>query len=448
MTLKDISVFGLGKLGSPLAITLAARGFRVVGVDRDPKKVDAIQSGEPPVFEPGLVDMLAHAKGRLTATLDGSDAVLRTDVTFIIVPTPSEDDGSFSLEFALEACETIGKAISTKDEFHLVVVTSTVMPGSTGGPIRAALEATSRKVAGRDFGLCYNPEFIALGSVVRDLLNPDFVLIGESDPESGAALSEIYETLCENDPPIARLNYVNAELAKLAVNTFVTTKISFANMIAQMCERLPDADVDEVTSAVGLDSRIGKKYLKGGIAFGGPCFPRDNHALISLAAKIGAPAHIAEATFQFNDLATRLLADLVVSRKTDGGQVAILGLAYKPNTDVVERSQGLLLAQALIDQGIEVSVYDPSAMESARGLLPGADLAANISECVDGADVVVITTPWDDFRGLDSELSRGTTKPGSVIDCWGILDPEQVRTFAEYIAPGVGPSGVPVGEIA
>jgi UDPglucose 6-dehydrogenase len=199
--------------------------------------------------------------------------------------------------------------------------------------------------------MCYNPEFIALGSVIRDFLNPDFVLIGESDERSGQVLEGIYRQVCENDPPIVRMNFINAELTKLAVNTFVTTKISFANMLARICERLPGADVDVVTRALGLDSRIGAKYLKGAVSYGGPCFPRDNLALIATARKVGAPADIAEATDRFNRWQVGWLADLVWAYLPEGGVVGILGLAYKPNTDVVEESVGLLLAGELGARG-------------------------------------------------------------------------------------------------
>src|SRR5262249_32804959 len=207
-------------------------------------------------------------------------------------------------------CEAIGRALRAKQRFHLVVLTSTVMPGTTGGPVRAALEEASGKRVGQDFGLCYGPEFIALGSVIRDFLNPDFVLIGESDLRSGAMLESLYKEVCENDPPVARMNLVNAEITKLSINSYVTTKISFANMLARICEKLPEADVDVVTAALGLDSRIGTKYLKGAVSYGGPCFPRDNRAFAALARQLDAPADLPEATDPFNRAQARVLAAL------------------------------------------------------------------------------------------------------------------------------------------
>ena len=253
------SVIGLGKLGAPLAACLAAKGLQVVGVDADAHKVAAINQGRTPVFEPHLEDMIRTSAGRLRATGSIAEAVAASEITFIVVATPSEPNGGFSLRFALPVCEEIGRALAAKDGYHVVVLTSTVMPGSTGGPVREALERASGKRLGPDFGLCYGPEFIALGSVVRDFLNPDFVLIGESDSRAGEQLEAIYQHVCENSPTAARMNFVNAELAKLSVNAYVTTKISFANMLARICERLPGSDVDVVTRALGLDTRIGGK---------------------------------------------------------------------------------------------------------------------------------------------------------------------------------------------
>src|SRR5439155_850689 len=230
-------------------------------------------------------------------------------------------DGAFSLKYVLAAAKAVGQVLKHKTAYHLVVLTSTVMPGATGGQLLPALEEASGKRCGTDFGLCYSPEFIALGSVIRDFLNPDFCLIGESDPRSGDILEALYKRTWENNPAVARMNFVNAEIAKLAVNTYVTTKISFANMLARVCEKLPGANVDTVTAALGLDSRIGPKYLKGAVSYGGPCFPRDNLAFAALADQVGAPADIAQVTDRFNRRQLVWLADVVEGHIPDGGMV-------------------------------------------------------------------------------------------------------------------------------
>lgn len=433
-----ISIIGLGKLGSPMVACFAAKGFTVVGVDLNETYVEAINEGRPPVFEPQLGEMIAASRGTLTATTDVRAAVTATDATFVIVPTPSEDGGGFSLRYVLPAMEAVGDALREKDEYHLVSLTSTVMPGATGGPVRAALEEASGKRASVDFGLCYSPEFIALGSVIRDFLNPDFLLIGESDERSGRTLADIYRKVVDNDPPVAHLNFVNAELAKLSVNTFVTTKIAFANMLARMCEALPEADVDAVTSALGLDSRIGAKYLRGAISYGGPCFPRDNQALAALARSLDAPAFVAEATDMANRDGIDRLASMVVERLPDGGTAAVLGLAYKPNTDVVEESPGLLLVHALAARGVDVVAFDPAAIANARRVTE-ADVrfADSADEAIRAADVVVFATAWQEFAGLEPSLFE-RQPPRVVLDCWRVLPAEELSAVVDYVALGAG----------
>jgi len=419
---NGVSVIGLGKLGAPMAAAMAARGLRVIGVDADAAKVEAIEQGRPPVFEPGLAETLVAAQGYLTATRSVEDAVRDSEITFIVVATPAEPDGSFSLRYVLSACEAIGRALAAKPEFHVVVLTSTVMPGSTGGPVRQALEQASRKSAGADFGLCYGPEFIALGSVIHDFLNPDFLLIGESDERAGALLESLYRSVCENRPAVARMNCVNAEIAKLSVNTYVTTKISFANMLARLCEKVPGASVDVVTGAIGLDSRIGGKYLKGAISYGGPCFPRDNVALIALADRLGAPADLPRATHQFNRAQIHGLADLVEQHLGAGEVAGILGLTYKPNTDVTEEAAGLLLARELAARGLPVAAFDPEGQVDTADILGSrVHLTASAEECIAQSGVVVLATPWPEFLVIPAERWARKSSPRVVIDCWRAL---------------------------
>jgi UDPglucose 6-dehydrogenase len=434
-----LSIIGLGKLGSPMAAVMVHKGHSVVGVDVNPAYVAAIQNGLPPVNEPDLAAMIQANRERLTATEDTHAAVLGTDATFIMVPTPSESDGGFSMKYVLSAAEKIGAALREKADWHLVVLSSTVMPGCTGGELLPALEAHSGKKCGRDFGLCYNPEFIALGSVIRDMLKPDMILIGESDPRSGELLERLYRGVCDSNPRIQRMNYVNAELTKLSVNTFVTTKISYANMLAQVCERLPGADADVVTSAIGCDSRIGVKYLKGALGYGGPCFPRDNVAFSALARATGAPALLAEATDQLNRRQVPRLAEIIRSRLPEGGVVGILGLSYKPHTEVVEESQGLDLARHLSSSGVKVVVYDPAAMENAKRELGNAvACAASAAACARQADVLVITTAWPEFKNLTpADLKPGARRP-AIVDCWRVLPADLFANLSEYLRLGYG----------
>jgi UDPglucose 6-dehydrogenase len=433
-----ISVVGLGKLGAPLAAVFASKGFHVIGHDVNPSSVAAINAGRAPVDEPGLQGLIDASAGRLTATDDGAAAVTDSDVTFVIVPTPSDPSGRFSNEYALRAMATIGQGIRRRSGYHLVVMTSTVMPGSTGGVIREALEQHSGRTLGPALGLCYNPEFIALGSVVRDMLRPDMILIGESDATAGNLLEGIYRKSCENEPAIQRMNFVNAELTKISVNTFVTTKISYANMLADICDRLPGADVDVVTRAVGADSRVGVKYLRGATGYGGPCFPRDNVAFAALARSIGANPEIAEATDRVNRYQVERVLGAVQARVNTNGTVGILGLSYKPDTAVIEESQGVALAERLLADGYTVVGYDPKALAAACKQLGGKlKETATADDCVRRSDLVVVMTAWPEFRGL----SAGTfARPGRrmpVIDCWRIL-PSALRDVADLVYVGQG----------
>ncbi len=435
-----LSVIGLGKLGAVMAGVFADRGHQIIGVDVNEEFVSALNEGRPPVEEPGLAELIARNGSRLRATKDTAAAVAETEATFIIVPTPSDDDGAFSLRYVLPVVEAIGTALRHKNSYHLVVLSSTVMPGATGGEVLPLLEASSSRKCGQDFGLCYNPEFIALGSVIRDMCRPDMILIGESDSRAGTLLAGVYEPVCENQPQVARMNFVNAELTKLSVNTFVTTKISYANMLGEICERLAGADVDEVTRALGLDTRIGPKYLKGALGYGGPCFPRDNVAFAKLARNLGLEAILAEATHKVNQLQVPRLAALTKSLLPEGGAVGILGVSYKPSTNVVEESQGMALAAHLLAEGVKMNIYDPAAMENARRVLPEGKVSYHPSaaECAGASQVVVIVTPWDEFRQLRPEHLNTTMGTPSVVDCWRILDRGKFESGANYVTLGIG----------
>jgi len=437
-TRHRVSVFGLGKLGAVIAGCWASRGFSVIGVDVNEHFVDLCKRGIPPVQEPDLDRVFREAQGHLTATLDGQAAIRDTDITFIAVPTPSEPTGGYSLRYVLDCCKVIGQALREKGGYHLVVVKSTVLPGSTESIIIPELEKTSGKSCGPDFGLCYNPEFIALGSVVQNLFHPDFLLVGESDARAGDVLVRAHSRMLQALPPMPRMSCVNAELAKLAVNSFITLKITFANLIAQLCEQLPEGDASTVTQTIGLDPRIGPKALKGGLGFGGPCFPRDNAALLCLAKQLGVSFPLAAVTDETNAELTRQTARRIQGATPPAGRVAILGLSYKPDTPVVDESRGLLIAGILADRGLDVTVYDPMALRTAEGVL-GASVryARSVDECIEGADVVAITTPWEQFRHLPLE-KMNRSGPRIVFDCWGVCTSE-ARTLAQIRVLGVGP---------
>jgi UDPglucose 6-dehydrogenase len=423
MGVKNISVFGLGKLGSPLSAVLANAGFSVLGYDVNKEFVHLLNSGLAPVNEPDLQELIGHVgpqahNWRLRATDNAHNAVEQTDATFIIVPTPSDDKGSFELSYVLEAARVIGQAIRDKKSYHLVVVTSTVMPGHMAR-VKDTLEEMSHKKCGIGFGLCYNPEFIALGNVIADMLNPDFVLIGESDGYAGQLLTEIYrETVIAASVPITRMNFINAELAKISLNSFVTMKISFANTIADICEKLPGGDSQKVLGAIGYDERIGHNYLKGAMGFGGPCFPRDNKAFGIVARDVGVVPRLAKATDNVNRKRPTYVNLFRFCKK-----VAVLGLSYKPGTEVVEESPSIPIVKALLRRGHEVLVTDPQALQNAARVLGEWE---NLRYCDQGsalsmADGVIIAVPWPEYRNIKpSDLKNEDVL---IMDCWGILPP-------------------------
>lgn len=430
-------MIGLGKLGIPIAACFAYKGYKVIGVDTDLTKIKAINQKICPIYEPEVQDLLEKIEDRFIATHDYDLAINNSNISFVLVPTPSDEYGGFSLEYVIPVCKRIGKILAEKSDFHLVVLTSTVMPGATGGlEIKDTLETYSNKICGKDFGLCYSPEFVALGDIVKNFLRPDFLLIGESDKFSGDILSSLYKNVCENDPPIARMNWINAELTKLALNSYITMKISFANTLAEICESLSRANVDRVTSAIGCDSRIGKKYLKGALGFSGPCFPRDSRAFDSMADIVGVDALLAQATDKINDRQVERVIRMVRNRLPLNGATAVLGITFKPGTDVVTESQGLEIAQRLGDEGIKVCIYDP--LQDHFKNLPeilktNMTMAFSIDGCVRNADIILIVNPCEEFRNIESKWLKDKV----VIDCWRILKPEQYKNCKKYIAIGV-----------
>ena len=435
-----IAVVGLGKLGAPLAAVMASKGHDVLGIDVNPTAVQRLNDGQAPVEEPGLQDLVSASRERLRATTDVATAA-ECDVTLVIVPTPSDERGAFTNRYAVSALEEIGRGLAGRDEYHVVVISSTVMPGACEAALAPALEAASGRRIGESLGLCYSPEFIALGNVIRDMLEPDMVLIGQSDPRAGEVLENLYRSVCENDPPFRRMSLVNAELTKIAVNTYVTMKISYANALADMCERLPGADVEVVTDALGLDTRIGRKYLRGAIGYGGPCFPRDNKAFAVLARDLGAEPLLAEATDAVNIAQTDRLARAVQSRLKSGDTVGILGLAYKPDTGLIEESPGVALARALGAAGHGVQIYDPLALASAASALEGiAQPATSITELLERSDVVVIATPWPGFADLPLDAMRRNGRRTIVIDCWRLLSDETYADTIDIVRLGQAPA--------
>jgi UDPglucose 6-dehydrogenase len=404
----NVAVVGLGKLGCPLAAVVAAAGHSVVGIDRDEVAVLAVNTGLAPVKEPGLAALLAQDLDLSAST--SFDVVAACEVIFIIVPTPSDYAGRFVNDYVLDAVRAIGTVLRTSPKRHTVVVSSTLMPTSMDRFIGPALEHSSGRTIGEGVGLCYSPEFIALGSVIEDIRNPDMVLIGEADVRSGDLLEELLATVTGGTAPVRRMSLLNAEVAKVSVNAYVTMKLSFANFLGELCEQLPGGDARVVADAIGMDRRIGHAYLRPAMSYGGPCFPRDNRAFAALARSVGVGPDLPEATDLVNDRQVERLVERVLKVLPEGARVSVLGLAYKPQTPVTEESCGVALVRALMAEELHITAWDPVARPE------GIPVAESLHDALLGASVIVITTPWPEFANfvpLPDQI---------VIDGWGLLD--------------------------
>jgi UDPglucose 6-dehydrogenase len=401
-SIKTISVCGLGKLGACIAATYAARGFPVVGVDVDQEKIDKVNQGLAPVDEPLLSETIAQGRERLRATKDPGETVA-TDISFFIPPSPSLPDGSFSNEYLLKAMQPVAQAMREADKRgHIFVCSSTTTPGAVDNVLIPMLEKETGWKCGQQFHVCYNPEFIALGNVINGLLEPDMVLIGESDPESGAALEELYRKYTRNNARIARMSIISAELTKISVNSYITMKISFTNQLRMIAEQFPKADINTILDAIGTDTRIGKKYLRAGLSYGGPCFPRDNRLLAYAARQVGMAAPLAEASDRTNELTKTNLTERVRREVKPGGTVLVLGLSYKPDTYITEESAGLHLAQQLKRNGYRVLVHDFAANKTNSPALLEFEVVDDLTGLTkrDDVDLVVICCPWPQYAGV------------------------------------------------
>jgi len=421
-----------------MAAGFASRGLEVIGVDVNRHAVDAVNAGRAPVQETGLGEMIAANKDRIRATMSTDEAVLGSDISFVIVPTPSDERGAFTLQYASFAFKALGQALKKKNGYHVIVLTSTVLPGATRHGLLPILEKESGKKCGPDFGLCYNPEFIALGSVIRDFLNPDFYLLGQFDERSGELLENVHHRVSQNNAPVKRMTIENAELAKIAVNSYVTMKISFANMLADFCEHIPGGDVDVVSDALGMDKRIGRKYLTGGFGFGGPCFPRDNVALNFMGQALGVDSRLLAVNDDYNRGLSKRYVEKLQPHLPKGCTVAVLGLAYKPLSHVIEESPGIYLCRALSEAGYRVIGHDNLAAPYAETALKMSALVTDsLEEALKDADVLLVATTDKSYTSLNAEGILRGRKSITVIDFWRCLKNLAGDSRIRYVPIGI-----------
>ncbi len=442
--MHKISFVGAGYVGLCTAVCFANKGFKTIVSTKNPEKAEMVNNGIPPFFEPKLEKLLKKAinNRNLKAVVGRKEAILATDIFFITVGTPPNVDGSVNLRFVDETSKEIGEALKEKGDSHLIVVKSTVPPGTTEKLVRANIEKQSGKICGNHFLLCFNPEFLREGNAIYDTLHPDYVVVGEHSKKSGDILEEVYKQFySKNTPPIIRTNLPTAELIKYANNTFLATKISFINTFANVCERIPGVDIKKVAEAIGKDHRINPHFLNAGLGWGGSCFPKDLKALIAHSKQLGYQPTLIEAARKANEDQIKFTIQKAEKelKTLKDKKIAILGLSFKPNTDDMRAARSVKIINQLLKEGAEITAYDPVAIFNTKKILQEKiDYASSPRECLKDVDCAILVTEWEEFQKLKPEdFTRNMRKP-ILIDGRRIYNPAKFSKKLRYIAIGLG----------
>lgn len=435
---EAISVIGLGKLGACYAAFYASHGYTVFGFDTDAKRRAMLAKGHATAFEePKLQDYFKKAKGKFHAARSMKEAVTKSSVSFIVVPTPSKKDGLFSVDAVRAVAKDIGEALKTKKSYHTVVLVSTVLPGDSRELVIPVLEKASGKKCGVDFGYVYSPSLIAIGDILSNLEKPDLLFVGAYDTRSEKILSAIYQHAYKKTANVRPMSIESGELAKIALNSYVTMKISFANTLAAIADRLPHAHVDEITGALGSDRRIGNAYLRAGLGYGGPCFPRDNRAFGAMAKRRGVHAPFPPATDAINDVVTDRMVELLVKYAgKKSASVGFLGVSYKPRTTMTEDSQALEIAKAVGAKGHRLVIHEPIHTDMAEKALGSKHhYVASLEELLDNSHVVFVSNADSAFVDLP-ELISPESPLHTIVDPWGFYHGRTFPVSVTYITPG------------
>jgi UDPglucose 6-dehydrogenase len=392
-----ISIIGTGYVGAVTGACLAELGHQIVFVGRDTKKLDLIHSGKSPIYEPGLDQLLEKNLPGITTTIDLPDAIRKTELTFVCVGTPSNDDGSINLDQIRDVSHTIGKSLASDDRYHTIVVKSTVLPGTSETLVIPILEKESGKKAFVDFGVASNPEFLKEGTAIEDFFHTDRVIIGVNDLRTKEILETLYQPL---NAPIFTTTIRTSEMIKYTSNSFLATKISFANEMGNLCKKM-GIDSYEVFRGVGLDTRINPHFFRSGIGFGGSCFPKDVRALIAHARTFGIEPKILTAVIGTNENQPEKMIELLKRHMDIAGKtIGVLGLAFKPDSDDIRESRAVPIIQALLKERAKIIAFDPVATDNFRHLFPDISYAKTAKDVLD-ADAVLIVTEWKEFEDLD-----------------------------------------------
>jgi UDPglucose 6-dehydrogenase len=439
-----VSIVGMGYVGLCTAVTFASRGIRTIGIDIDQLRIEQIRKGKAPLHEPLLDPMLKNAvkKKLLDATSDVS-AAADTDTTFLTVGTPSQQDGSIDLSYIKNATEDLGNVVREKQSYHLVVVKSTVVPGTTNGTVKRFLEQSSKKKIGSELGLCANPEFLKEGTAINDALHPDKIVIGSDDKKSASKLAQLYRWFYGSKlPPVILTSPEAAELVKYASNAFLATKVSFINTIANITQQIPGVDVGTIADAIGLDPRIGPLFLKAGPGYGGSCFHKDVQALINYSRNKNYDPILFRATEETNEQQATRVVDMVekLLGSLSSKRIAVLGLSFKKDTDDIREAASIRVINQLKKKGAQIVAYDPMAIPNTKRQLSNQiDYAENAHSALKGADCAIIMTEWDRIRKLKAKDFQAYMKTPNLVDARRIYNPEEFSGL-NYASIGLGPA--------
>ncbi|MBV8777184.1 MAG: UDP-glucose/GDP-mannose dehydrogenase family protein [Alphaproteobacteria bacterium] len=434
-----IAMIGTGYVGLVSGACFSEFGVSVTCVDKDADKIARLNNGEMPIFEPGLDQLVAVNKtaGRLTFTTDLRAALDGAEAVFIAVGTPSRrGDGHADLSYVFAAAAEIAETLAALPTNHTVVVTKSTVPVGTGRRVERIL---SMRLPAGSFDVASNPEFLREGSAIQDFMRPDRVVIGTGSEYARTVLRSLYRPLYLLETPVVFTTIETAELIKYAANAFLATKVTFINQIADLCEAV-GADVQDVAHGIGLDGRIGRKFLHAGPGFGGSCFPKDCAALVRTAEEAGRPLTIVEDVLRINDARKRGMAERIITAiggDVAGKTIAVLGLTFKPNTDDMRDSPSLAILPPLVNAGASIRAFDPEGMHEARKLLSDLTFCSDAYEAIEGADALVLMTEWNEFRGLDLERVKSLLRTPLVIDLRNIYQPQEMAA-AGFVYHSVG----------
>ena len=447
-----IAMIGTGYVGLVSGACFSEFGVSVTCVDKDADKIARLQRGEVPIFEPGLDQLVAvnKAAGRLTFTTDLTAALNGAEAVFIAVGTPSRrGDGHADLSYVFAAAAEIAEALAQLPNSRTVVVTKSTVPVGTGRRVENIL---AKRLPPDSFDVASNPEFLREGSAIQDFMRPDRVVIGTDSEHARTVLRALYRPLYLLETPVVFTTIETAELIKYAANAFLATKVTFINQVADLCEAV-GADVQDVARGIGLDGRIGRKFLHAGPGFGGSCFPKDCAALVRTAEEAGRPVTLIEDVLKINDSRKRGMADRIAAAcggDVAGKTVAVLGLTFKPNTDDMRESPSLSILPLLVEAGATVRAFDPEGMTEAKKMLPDLDYCSDAYQAIEGADALVLLTEWNEFRALDLARVKTLLRAPVIVDLRNIYQPQEMAE-AGFIYHSIGrttgepPAGRPAG---